>query len=184
MTTKANVPPSRPSEEADRQQLALARAQGEAFEHALDAMRKETGHAAEHAAGDYVVTCAVEEAEGMYMPRDGELTWQEPTDENAHIEIAVRDAADGRFVPGLSVTVTVLDASGREIGSHEQPFLWHSWLYHYGRNWRLPGDGQYTIKVRIASPSFGRHDRENGRRFATPVDVEFAQFEIETGQKK
>ena len=29
-----------------------------------------------------------------------------------------------------------------------------------------------------------RHDKKNGQRYATPVDVEFTDIQIETGQKK
>ncbi|MCL4302561.1 MAG: iron transporter [Anaerolineae bacterium] len=95
----------------------------------------------------------------------------------------VRDAADGRFIPGLTVYATLLDSAGREIGTHQQPFLWHPWLYHYGRNWHVPGDGQYTLRVRVEAPDFMRHDKINGQRFATPVTVEFDGVKIETGQK-
>ena len=51
------------------------------------------------------------------------------------LEVAVRDVADGRFIPGLTMYATLLDHNGVEIGTHQQPFLWHSWMYHYGRNW-------------------------------------------------
>ena len=37
----------------------------------------------------------------MYMWEDGGLVWQEPEDENLHVEIAVLDGADERFVPCL-----------------------------------------------------------------------------------
>jgi hypothetical protein len=63
--------------------------------------------------GDYLVGYAMEKAEGMYTPRNGKLEWQEPTDENIHIEISVRDKADGRLIPGLDVDVTVTDEGAR-----------------------------------------------------------------------
>ena len=44
--------------------------------------------------------------------------------------------------------------------------------YHYGRNWKVPGDGEYTLRVHIEPPTFMRHDELNGRRFEEPVDVE------------
>ena len=71
-----------------------------------------------------------------------------------------------------------------EIGTHHQPFVWHPWLYHYGRNWRVPGDGEYILRIRIEAPEFPRHDRVNGRRYATPVDGEFPGVMITTGQKR
>ena len=119
----------------------------------------------------------------MYELRDGRLEWQDPQSENLHVEVAVRDRADGRFVPGLTVHATLIDAAGREVGTHRQPFLWHPWLYHYGRNWEVPGDGSYRLRVRIEPPEFARHDKINGRRYAEPVEVEFPNVRVETGRK-
>jgi uncharacterized protein involved in high-affinity Fe2+ transport len=137
----------------------------------------------ERRAGDYIVAYAVEKAEGMWQREGGELVWHEPGDRNVHLEISVRDGADHRFVPGLDVELTVLTADGDEVGTEKLPFLWHPWLYHYGRNWKLPGDGEYTLRVRIAAPDFGRYDQENGKRYADDVEVEFEGVEIETGQE-
>ncbi len=158
--------------------------QGGAFQQAVDEMTRNVAHdGGEQRSGDYVVGYAVEEAEGVYVDRNGELAWQEPTDENVHVEIVVRDASDGRFLPGLSVHATLVGPDGDEIGTELQPFLWHPWLYHYGRNWHVPGDGAYTLKVRVDAPTFGRHDRRNGKRYVEPAEVEFARVQIKTGQK-
>ncbi len=182
--TSAGNKSGSPSDESTRKQLALARAQGDAFGKAVEMMTQEEAHGEQVETDDYLVGYAVEEAEGMYHFRDGALEWQNPDDENAHIEIVVRDAHDGRFLPGLAVNVTVNDESGTVIGSHEQPFLWHPWLFHYGRNWKLPGDGTYKLAVHVEPPQYMRHDKVNGKRFAEAVDVEFEGVEIETGQKK
>ena len=115
----------------------------------------------------------------MYVLEDGELVWHNPTDENVHVEVVVRDGADGRFIPGLTVHATLVDAKGSELGTHLQPFLWHPWLYHYGRNWQVPGQGEYALRVRIDAPDFMRHDKENGRRFAYPIEVEFRNVKID-----
>ena len=85
-----------------------------------------------------------------------------------HFEVSVRDRADGRFVPGLTVHATLIDREGKEVGRHQQPFLWHSWLYHYGRSWTVPGDGSYRLKVCVEPPEFPRHDKINGRCFTEP----------------
>jgi hypothetical protein len=47
----------------------------------------------EQAAGPYLVGYAVEEAEGMYTWSGGELQWQEPGEENLHVEYELRPAA-------------------------------------------------------------------------------------------
>lgn len=182
---KTRTPPMRQSDEADEKQLGMARKQGDAFQAAAEhMMNKEADNGGEQHVGDYFVGYAVESAEGLYQLEDGELKWQEPEAENVHMEIAVRDAADGRFIPALEVRLTVLDEQGKEVGSHPQPFLWHPWLYHYGRNWKVPGDGKYTLRVRIEAPTFHRHDKKNGLRYREPVEVEFKNVRVETGQKK
>src|SRR5205823_4373556 len=98
-------------------------------------------------------------------------------------EVSVRDGADGRFIPGLTVVATLIGPDGQEIGTHEQPFLWHPWLYHYGRNWHVPASGIYTLRIHIEAPEFHRHDKENGTRYAEPAEVEFRDVKIKTGQK-
>ena len=173
-----------PSKEATKEQLQMATEQGNAFTNALNHMINEEAHGEEKQVGDYIIGYAVEEAEGMYQMQGGELVWYEPREENAHIEITVRDAADGRFIPGLEVRLTVLDAAENEIDSNVQPFIWHPWLYHYGRNWVLPGDGEYTFHVRVQAPDFMRHDKKNGQRFTESPEVDFNNVKIKTGQKK
>ena len=172
-------PPMKVSDEAQRDELNMARQQGDLYTKALNHMAREVAYdGGEKPAGDYIVAYAVEEAEGMYHLRNGDLKWEEPKEENTHIEIAVRDGSDNRFIPALDVTLTVIDQNGEEIGQHKQPFLWHPWLYHYGRNWKIPTEGEYTLKVRIEAPDFPRHDRENGLRFADPVEVEFTNVTL------
>ena len=177
-------PPMDPNtEEATPEQIAAAKAQGAAYGAALELMADvvaETGGQRE--AGDYLVGYAFEEAEGMYEPVDGSLEWREPDDENVHVEISVRDRGDGRFVPGLTVMATLIDPDGNQVGTHQQPMLWHPMLYHYGRNWTVPGDGEYTLRVRIEPAPFMRHDKVNGRRFSEPVECEFTGVQVETGQ--
>lgn len=184
MTTKQQTPPMKSSNEANEEQLMLAKAQGDAYRKALAQMAEHEADVGKmQPAGNFVVALAVEEAEGMYHKINGKLEWQEPGDENIHIEVTACDAADGRFVPGLAVHVTVTDEKDKQVGRHQHHFLWHPWLYHYGRNWQLPGDGKYTVKVEIDAPDFARHDKENGKRYAEPVEVVFENVQIETGQK-
>jgi hypothetical protein len=175
-------PPMRPSKESTKEQLGIAKREGEAYAAALEAMNKESGAQIKRA-GDYEIAVVVEDAEGLWeLTGEGHLRWQEPTTENAHVEVAVRDATDGRFIPDLEVTATVIGPDGGEVGTHQQPFLWHPWLYHYGRNWRVPSEGDYRIHVRIAAPRFMRHDYKNGRRYAAPVEADF-WVHIKPGQK-
>ncbi|MDX1663138.1 MAG: iron transporter [Candidatus Promineifilaceae bacterium] len=182
--TQHEAPPMKVSEEAKEKHLELARKQGEAYVEALRTMvNEEADDGGEQRAGDYIVAYAVEKAEGMYHLRDGDLVWVKPDDENCHIEISVRDAADNRFIPGLDVHVRLIASNGDDVGKHKQPLLWHPWLYHYGRNWRVPGDGDYRMQVTIDAPQLPRHDPKNGKRYPDSVDVTFDNVKIKTGQK-
>ena len=181
MATKP--PPMDPNtDEADAKQLDLARQQGESYRRALEHMANDVAHdGGMQEAGEYLIAYAVEEAEGMYEWEDGELVWHDPDGENLHVEIAVCDAADGRFVPGVKVTGTLVDPDGNEVGSHEHPLLWHPMLYHYGRNWTVPADGAYTLHVRVEPPTFMRHDEVNGCRFKDVVETTFESVQVERG---
>ncbi|MYZ46882.1 iron transporter [Propylenella binzhouense] len=177
-------PAMKPSEEADRRGLELGCRQGKALGDTLEHMiGKIAESGAETRSDEYLVGYAVEEAEGMYHRKNGELRWIEPDEENVHIEALVRDAADGRFIPGLRVSVTVKAESGEEIGTHEHPLLWHPYLYHYGRNWKVPGEGKYDLTIRFDAPDFPRHDKKNGKRFVDGAEVTFKGVEIKTGAK-
>ena len=173
-----------PSDEGDRKGLELGRAQGEAMTRTLEHMTNDIAHdGREVQAGEYLVAYAVEEAEGMWKPRgNGKLEWFEPDDENCHIEIAVRDPADGRLIPGLKVQAELLDGDGASIESKTLPLLWHPYLYHYGANFRVPGDGTYALRVTFDAPDFMRHDEKNGRRFLKGCEVTFENVKVKAGQ--
>ncbi|MEU4245691.1 iron transporter [Actinoplanes sp. NPDC026619] len=182
MTTHATTPPMRNSNEADDDQLKVAERQGDAYGNALQAMAEEDG-AVTCRAGDYLVAFINEKAEGMYELDGDRLIWREAAPRaTAHLEVAVADAADGRFVPGLEVHVEVT-ADGRPLVSTELPFLWHPFLYHYGSNAQLPGEGPYDVTVRIGAPHFMRHDPVNGKRYAEPVTARFEKVRFASGRK-
>lgn len=179
------MPPMRASEEAKSEELNLARKQGKSYIKALKHMVKDVADdGSETRVGDYIVAYAIEKAEGMYAMENGELMWHEPQEENIHIEVAVRDGADNRFIPNLTIRLTLIDPQGREVGTHHQPYIWHPWLYHYGRNWKVDQSGNYKIRVWIEAPDFPRHDEKNGKRFAEDVKVEFENVKIELEKQK
>lgn len=181
------IPPMADSDEADQTLLRLAREEGAATQKALEYMLHQQAVAGEETrAGDYLVAYAVEYAEGYYARTGADFKYLRTDDSaetNVHVEVCVRDGADGRFIPGLTVYATLIDAQGRELGTKREPFMWHPWLYHYGENWRVPGSGDYRLRIRIEQPQFRRHDVQNGKRYLEPVEVEFAHVPIRAGQK-
>ncbi len=185
MTTPARKPPEKPSDEADRHQIAMAKKEGAGYHASLRYIAEEVADSGGmKRAGDYIVAYAQERAEGMYMfKQEGELKWDAPTDENCHLEISVSDAGDQRFVPYLEITATLTPKSGKAVGPFEVPFVWHPGLYHYGINVKVPGDGDYRLDVTIKPPTFMRHDKTNGKRYAKTVEVTFEKVAIKTGQE-
>lgn len=171
------------SDESSRTEIVLGKGEGSAYGGALAYLSKmEASDSGDQSVGDYLVAYAIENAEGLYEMRDRKLQWVEKEDDNCHIEVAVRSSADGRFLPGLNVIATLIDTNGDELGTHQLPFLWHPWIYHYGKNWSVPRDGEYRLRLHIDPPTFPRHDRVNGKRFLEPVKLEF-KIRIKTGRK-
>lgn len=171
-----------PSNEAEPSQLDIARGEGDAYRRALEAMDRESGAIVKRA-GEYVVAFVQEEAEGLYALGGGGLVWREAAEEaNGHLEIAVADAADGRFVPNLDIRLTLRNDE-RELFTTDLPFLWHPFLHHYGCDVKVPDNGPYTVDVHIEPPGFMRHDPINGKRYAGAVDVRFEDVEFTPGRK-
>lgn len=70
ITTSARKPPEKPSDKADRHQIALAKKEGAAY-HSLKYMAEDVADSGGmKRAGDYIVAYAQERAEGMYMLRE------------------------------------------------------------------------------------------------------------------
>lgn len=173
------------SETADERHLELAREEGEAYQRSFRHVARDVAHAGDETrAGDYVIGFAQELAEGTYAPGDGGgLEWIEPQTENCHLEVGVADAADGRFVPHLSVSATLVTPDADEIGPVDLPFVWDPGASHYGANLTVPGDGIYDVEVHVEPASFHRRDRDNGARFDEPVLVRFEGVDVACGQR-
>lgn len=180
MAEQTNTPTMIPSEEATTEELDMARQQGDVMGEALAHMISDVADdGQEKVVGPYLIGYAIEEAEGMYEPdKNGDLIWREPERENIHVEVSVRDGADGRFIPHLTVQARLIDSEQNIVGTHRQPFVWHPWVYHYGRNWHIQQEGDYTLEVEIKAPDFPRHDKKNGKRYAEDVTARFTAVKI------
>lgn len=159
----------------------LKKSQGDAYADALEYLSGIVDYSDSKFAGDYKITLAAEEAEGLYFDADGsgKISWQPPTDEqNQHIEIVVQDKDDHRFIPSLVITAEVFDERGESLGIEPCPFLWHPYIFHYGSMWTLPSDGKYTVIITIKKPVFGRHDEILGKRYLNDEVVTFEGVEL------
>ncbi len=118
------VAPEVPSDEATADQLLLAKQQGDAYGQALAAMANQATVVTK-SAGDFEITLVAEKAEGLYVLQGGKLQWTDPGENNIHLEVAPRDAGDGRFVPGLDIALTLKTSAGDNVGQETMPLVWH-----------------------------------------------------------
>jgi hypothetical protein len=172
------------SDEATAMGLALARKAGEAYQEMLRYFVDHVAHCGRLVeCGDYLVALAVEKSEPLWYPQGEQLELHEPPRRaNQHLEVVVCDRADGRFIPALEVTVTLLK-DGRETGTWDLPFLWHPTIYHYGRNVEVVTGGTHTARVSIARPGFPRHDKVNGRRYTQAVVLEVDGIDLQPARE-
>jgi hypothetical protein len=172
-----------PDDISFEQEEYLSEVRERAFEEELDYIIQKNAYRGHRIEGNYLIAYSLEYARDLTYGEEGDPQWQKLHEENAHIGIAVHDATNLRFITGLTVFVTVATQSGDVIGSFEHPFLKRPNLYHYGRNWKLPGDGRYTLQVRIEIPDAVLRKEYPERALLTPVEVEFKNVAIKTGQK-
>ncbi len=161
---------------------------GEAYTHTLQDMFKQANDGKTTESGDYFVAYALEYAEGWWLYKDDKFRYAAENDmsgkTNAHVEVAVCDAKTKRFLHDLDVTATLFDDKGAKIGTLNEPFMWHPWLYHYGENWRVPKAGNhYKLHVHFEPPAYRRYGKQLGKQFTQPGDIDFTDLVIKTGQK-
>lgn len=136
------------STEANEAQLNLAHQQGYAQELAV---RWYLTHAAPAAhqqpAGEYLVAYALAAPEGWYAPAGDSLAWHpSAADATAHLRVFVRDGADGRTLPGLTVQAELAAAGQPARPAQTLPFGWYPLLTGYGENLALP-PGRYHLRL-------------------------------------
>jgi hypothetical protein len=189
----------RASERAEHAPPKLKAALDTSLDDTIDAMWKQANAGARKDVADMAVVYAVEYAEAYWEFRDGKFRYaienENSSHRNAHVEIAPRDALTGNFLPAVEVTATLIGPDGAIPPSVDDrgqggptrpgnvPLMWHSWLYHYGENWRVPKAGSYKLRVHVEAPTSRRYGKASGNRLASPVDVEFDDVTIKTGQK-
>ena len=97
---------------------------------------------------DYFVAYALD-LSGLAMPLAGgeihpknliEFTGKD----NVRLTLLIRDSRTGRIIPGLKPQASLIAADGKLYGPGELLFSC-PWLYHYGRNARIPRKGLYTL---------------------------------------
>src|ERR1700754_2301845 len=105
--------------------MHVARLQGDAYAQAVSYLLAEaSGAGAEGRAGGYRIGYVALGA-GRGDPPEGGSGRTDSDVRIIRLGVIVRDAADGRFVPGLQVVVSILEPGGTEVGCHDHPLMWH-----------------------------------------------------------
>jgi hypothetical protein len=162
----------------DTQFLQLARKQGEKYLDAVDYMVSVAERCERKEIGDYVVVFSQQKAEGMDGLSDGKPEGTKPDSAYCRIQIAVLDSIDKRFVPELKVRAKLTDEAGCLVADLNVPFVWHPALFHYGTDVSVAKSGRHDLHIAIEAPSFTRHRRFSGNRYATGVELTFKGLEI------
>lgn len=130
--------------------------------------------------GEWQVSYIVEAAEPWFEEHGGgHSSFREPAEgETHHIEIIPREAATGRIVPDVPITLEVVDGAGEVVEKQELEF-YYSTFFHYADNFHVPEAGTYTLRATLDAPGFRRHgDEEDGPALADGVTVEFDGVEL------
>lgn len=174
------MPAWSPSEEATAPQLQLARTEGDAVHAELEWVRRLRAlSSGEMSAGEYKVAYVIEPAMGWRGGVAGAEAHAADSDA-VNVGIVVRDGADGRNVPGLTVHASVVDENGRELHSGAMPYGWMPVINRYADEFALPRGGRFTLRVRIEPPRYRRHDPVNGDRYADSTIAEFTNVTLDS----
>jgi Fe2+ transport protein len=135
----------------------------------------------ETTAGPWRIAYIVEPAEGWFERVGNGLRWRAPAPgETNHIEILPIEKATGRLVPGVPITLEVLDSEGRRV-ERKQLSFYHAEFFHYANNFSLPRTGRYDLRARIVAPAFRRHgEQSHAPPLTEGAEVEFSDVEINT----
>ncbi|WP_406640219.1 iron transporter [Amycolatopsis sp. WGS_07] len=111
--------------------------------------------------GPWRIAYIVEAAEPWYAAEGGHQHFRKPaTGETHHIEIIPIEAATGRIVPDVPISVEVVDSTGKVADSKKLNF-YYSEFFHYANNFSIPQAGTYTLRAKLDPPTFLRHGEEN-----------------------
>lgn len=130
--------------------------------------------------GPWRIAYIVEPAEGWFEGRGDDVEWRAPADgETHHIEILPIEAATGRLVPEVPITVEVLDAQGERVARKPlRPY--YPEFFHYADNFSIPDAGEYRLRARIQPPDLRRHGEEReDPALADGAEVEFENVRLE-----
>jgi hypothetical protein len=154
------------SDEATQEQLEMAKEQGRVLGKALDHMISQVADDGQETTVGPVPGRLCHRRSGRHVPlARRRASMAEPERENVHIEVSVRDAVDGRFIPNLNIHVRLIDSNKNDVGYHQQPLCGTRGCTITGRNWHIPEEGDYRMEIHIKAPDFPRHDEKNGNRY-------------------
>jgi len=137
-------------------------------------------------AGDYRFQLIASPARGWYEPKQGKLVWISPArKENQYLELILTSTIDQKPLPNAGIKVSIYDKNNKLRESKRMIMMWSVTDYHYGNNFTIPADGNYTVKVEITPPMFARLHKNVGKKFFSSAKVTFRNVALKNeGQFK
>jgi hypothetical protein len=164
--THTKLPITAKSNESNKRQLALAKAEGDSVSNCLKWLVSKTPEGSgQFDAGEYKITYVISKPEGWYELSNNNLNWSNPLPtSNAHFWLFVQEAADGRVVPPLDIKYKIINDKGNTTDENNLAYCWVPLVNGYGDNVKLSGTGNYKIEIEIAPPVYKTHVSYNGDR--------------------
>jgi hypothetical protein len=168
MSSMPMLPVMAKSNEATKDQLAFAKAEGDSVDKCTGWLLQQKGIVSGQInAGEYKITYAFSSPEGWYELSNDLLTWHQPSsNKDTHLWLFVQDASDHRIVPPLSIKYILTNAQGSVADENVITYAWMPLVNGYGNNIKLSGNGNYTLHLDISPMPYRRHDPYNGDRFS------------------
>ncbi|MBA0124351.1 iron transporter [Haloechinothrix sp. YIM 98757] len=131
--------------------------------------------------GPWRIGYIVEPAEGWYASEGDDTRFREPAgDETHHIEVVPFEADSGRVVPDVPIRVEILDGDGQVVDANDLDFFYGE-AFHYGNNFAVPEQGEYTLRVTLEPPRFLRHgEQDEDPALTEGAEVEFTDVQLES----
>ncbi len=168
------------TEAAAAKEAELLKPCNAALSASITALWQQSASGEEKADGDYFVAYAVEAASSSILGRRRRNDARDFGDDNARLDVLVRDSRTGRLIPFLAPQAS-LETPGELHDKGSLAPMQHPWLNLYGRYLRLERKTSYRLRITLEAPDFRRWGRHS-ERFALPAQVVFEELSLHPSQ--
>ena len=155
----------------------------DALSASITALWQQSASGEEKSDGNYFVAYALEAAPSATLARLRRKRAPEfRGDENARLDVLVRDSRTGRLIPFLAPRAS-LETAGELNDQGAATPMRHTWFHFYARTLRLQPKASYRLRITLEAPDFRRWGRQS-ERFALPAEAVFENVSLKPEERK